>query len=245
MNKAMLEKAQNCIEILKIQYPNSSSSQIASKVGMPQSTFSRIENGQTNPSMESFDKLSTAAGHLHGTTIKLNELDLKKREEVLKNLYHTLDRPIMRNEYLRIRGFRYIMLLSLTDRGITRREIKRMFGSTALSRLEVLLNSDLLYEKDGVIKAKYPDDKEVVVFEQDIMKETLLDCIRDYYNPDLYGQGENLLDFQAESVDRKKVTKPIRQILIQAFKDIEKILENPDNYGKDVLFVGSSMGFVN
>ena len=57
MNGEIVQLARKGIEELKSKYPNYSPTQIASKIGMHQSTFSRIENKQANPSLNSIMKI--------------------------------------------------------------------------------------------------------------------------------------------------------------------------------------------
>ena len=56
-NKEKIDIAIKSIRELKERYPDSSSSQLARKMGLAQSTFSRIEKGTTTPSIESLSKI--------------------------------------------------------------------------------------------------------------------------------------------------------------------------------------------
>ena len=230
--------AHDCIRELKIKYPNYSSTQIAKEIGMTQSTFSRIENGQTNPSLNSISKLLASLGKAHQLTDAIKISNPQLAETIKQNFSHNIDTPIMGGEYAKYfshHEYRKILLLALTRSGTTRDEIADQYGKNGIQILSELLKAQILNEVRGIIKAN--EDK--VSFDQEILQDSLINCIKDNYNADTFGQNKNWLSFQTESVNKEKAMSAINEKLKKAYQEIkEEILYSPEYYGNDKVFVG-------
>lgn len=230
--------AHDCVRELKLKYPKYSSAQIAREIGMTQSTFSRIENGQTNPSLNSINKLLSALGHTHKLSDAIEFSDPSLANSLKKNLAHNYETPIAGNEfskYFSNHDYRKVLLLALTRSGTTRDEIQGEYGNSGSRKLNELLKVEVLTESRGIIKAN--EDK--ITFNQDILKDSLLSCIDENYETEKFGKNENWLSFQTESVNKDKAMTLIRTKLQTAYREIkEEILYSPEYYGNDKVFIG-------
>ena len=63
-----------------------------------------------------------------------------------------------------------------------------------------MLKMTILNESRGIIRA----DEGKVTFDQDILRDSLLNCVAKKYDVDKFGQDENWLSFQSESIDKSK-----------------------------------------
>lgn len=230
--------ARDCVRELKAMYPNFSSAQIAQKIGMSQPTFSRIENGQTNPSLNSISKLLSALGKSHKITDAIEIANPSLASTLKENLSHNIETPVMGGDlarYFSNSEYRNILLLALTKSGTTRDEVKEEYGNAGIKKLDELISLTVLKEVRGIITA----DEEKVSFDQEILRDTLVSCIAEKYNPELFGQGVNWLSLQTESVNKAKAMPVIRSIIQEAYTKIkETVLYSPDYYGNDKVFIG-------
>jgi len=228
----------DCVRELKLKYPKYSSAQIAKEIGMSQPTFSRIENGQTNPSLNSVSKLLSAIGKSHKIAEAIEIANPSLASTLKENLSHNIDTPVMGGELAKFFSsseYRNILLLALTRSGTTRDEVQGEYGNAGIKKLEEMLEVTILSESRGIIKAN--DDK--VTFDQEILRDSLLSCVAQSYDVEKFGQDENWLSFQSESVDKTKAMALIRSKLQKTYREIkEEILYSSDYYGNDKVFIG-------
>ena len=230
--------AHDCIRELKLKYPKYSSAQIAREIGMTQSTFSRIENGQTNPSLNSISKLLSALGHTHKISDAIELSDPSLATTIKQNLSHNFETPVACGEFAKFfsnHDYRKVLLLALTRSGTTRDEVQGEYGQSGIRKLEELLKAEILSDSRGIIKA----NEGKISFDQDILRDSLMSCINENYDSEKFGQDENWLSFQTESVNKNKAMALIRSKLQKAYKEIkEEVLYSPEYYGNDKVFIG-------
>ena len=65
---------------------------------MSQSTFSRIENGQTKPRLDSVSKLLSATGNSHHVSDIIESASPKLAAMVRENLSHNIETPFIGGE---------------------------------------------------------------------------------------------------------------------------------------------------
>ncbi len=233
-----LELARNCVEALKDLHPKYSSSQLAKLVGISQSTFNRIENGQTNPNLLNISKLLGYLKSTHKISDASKFLPESLTLKIKENLSHNFENPIIGGDfasYFSKSSYRNIMLLALTKSGTTRDEIQLEYGNSGLKLLNELIEKKLLNETRGIIRGF----EETVSFNQEILKQTLISCVTEKYNAEEFGQGVNWLSFQSESINKNKAMELIRSKLQKAYKEIdEEILNSPEYAGNDKVFIG-------
>ena len=234
----------SCVQKLKTRYPFFSSSQIAGKIGVAQSTFSKVENGTGRPTLRTLSRLLSATGQAQ--TIDDVETLLEGRnggysESVANNLSHVKGNRFLVGdlaEAFACAGYAMVLLLASTNSGTTREEVRENHGSGGIVALEEMIRLDILKESGGVVKSCVSDQKEPFVFDHQTAKDILVRCIREKYDPDKYGSGRNWLSFQTESVDVEKATGAIRAVLKKAYLGIEKILRSPEYGGDGKMFIG-------
>ena len=237
---------QSCIQKLKEKYPNFSSSQIASVIGIEQSTFSRIENQETKtPSLNTMLKL------LSGLDNKGSVADSMKAQfppfinMVQNSMSHNSKNSIMSQElvkYFKMPIYRDIMLLASTSSGTTRSEVQKEFGDMGMRKLNELLKDKIVTESQDVIRVTAIKEGDRVTFDQDTIKELMVNCTKDHYDPDMFGLDDSWLTFQSESVDEEKALKHIIPIFKEAYNKVEKIFRSPDFKGKGKIFIGMVSG---
>jgi DNA-binding XRE family transcriptional regulator len=229
--------ARDCVRELKSKYPNYSSAQIAKTIGMSQPTFNRIENEQTNASLNSLSKLLSAAGKTHKIADAIEMANPSLAITLKENMSHNIDTPVLSGDFAKYFAnseYRNILLLALSRSGTTRDEVKSEYGNAGIKKLDEMIASTILNEVRGIIKA----DDEKVSFDQDILRDTLVSCISEKYDTEKLGLGESWLSLQTESVNKDKAMTLIRSKLQATYKEIKEILYSPEYYGNDKVFIG-------
>ena len=239
----VLDQIQKCVQELKVKYPNFSSSQIAAKIGIDQSTFSRIENGQVKnfplPNLDSIVKLLIGTGKTF-TLTKVIEMFNPALASLLKqNMSHNAENTLMGPDiayYIKLPVYRDIILLASTRTGTTYKEVKEECGKLGLNKLNELLRKGICKESEGAIHTTEKGVK--VTFDQYTLSEVLVNCTKDHYLPENFGLGMNWLSFQTESVDKEKVLKLIRSKIQNFYGEIEQIIRSPEYHGNEKIFIG-------
>lgn len=127
-----------------------------------------------------------------------------------------------------------IMLLAFSKKGTTRSEVQKFLGDKGSFELTKLLRKKILVEKEGFIQGL----SDSVTMDQESIRQLFINSLSSCYQVDGYVRGENWLSFQSESVKREVVLPQVNKVLRKAFKDIQNILDAPENKGADVLVCG-------
>ena len=239
--ESILDIAQNCVHTLKARHPNCSSAQIASNIGMEQSTFSRIENGQTkSPNLNSVIKLLLASGMSFKLTKVIEKLNPSLAQVLEKNMSHNAENPFIGSElshYLKMPVYRNVILLASSRSGTTRKEIEQECGELGLQKLDELLKKGIFQESEEAgIRATEKGVR--VTFDQDTLTELLINCIQDYYASKDFALSKNWLSIQTESVNKDKVLGLIRSKMQRVYNEVEEMIRLPEYQGNDKIFVG-------
>ena len=237
-NKLMV-LAFSCVEQLRKRYPYCSASQLAGKVGVANSTFNRVENKDGTPSLKTLSRLLAATEQVQ-TMADVGGL-LNGDSQVEKNLSHMKNNKLLTGDLAEAFGHvenRMVLLLASTNAGTTRQEIQKDYGLSGINVLDELLRVKVLTEKDGVIKSSVSDGDKPFVLDHQMAKELLSSCIREKYNPENFGTGENWLSFQTESVDVQKVMEAIAPILKEAFTKMDEVIRSKEYEGDGKIFIG-------
>ena len=235
-NQEKIDIAIKSIIELKERYPNSSSSQLAQKVGLAQSTFSRIENKQSVPTISS---LSAILSFLN-KEYKLANLGTPALNRILKNnLSHNSDSSFLNEKLSKYNESfvgRNILLFALTSAGTTKKEVLEQLGRSGIEVLDKMLSENLLIEENEVIR--YADKRDRITIPQDELKSLVIGTISDKYRSDLFGYGANWLSLQTNSIDKTKAMPKIREILKETYTKIQKeVFELQELQGNDKVFV--------
>ena len=221
----------------KAARPNLSSSQIASKFGMSSSTFSRLENLDIKtPTFDQVIRIFKGTGDKEGL-LKY----LKEYYPELINVYldFAKDGVSVISEqnvkFLTDERTSKLMLLAYSKCGLSLELVKEEFGKEGLRNLELLVSKGALKERNGSF---YPDDEAVMLSQSDT-KFLCEYSIKDLYNLTGFESGEagNYLTFQSESIDLDRVYPQIVSLLQETNQRVREIFNNPENHGKDTVFV--------
>ena len=225
----------------KAARPNLSSSQIASKFGMSNSTFSRLENLDIkNPTFDQIIKVFNGTGS-NGDLIQY----LKKRYPEIAVTYAKIYQNTTDSSYIRHEVLEYLvnpetnklMVLAFSECGLSRELVKEEFGNDGLRKLEMLIEKSILIKKDD---RYYPHDKNMaIVPTQKDTKKLVELSLKDFYDLSGFEEGSasNFLSFQSESIDSERVYPHIISLLKEMNQRIRSIFNDPENRGDETVFV--------
>ncbi len=230
----------DCIKTIKKSHPNQSSSQLAKKLDLATSTFSRFENKEIKrPSFNHALRIVREA-YSEG---KVQDFIKIHYPEMYNNLAQTypgnvdLDFIPPEAELLFEDSTTYeLMMMATTNAGITAEVIQTEFGKRGIQSLEKLIERNTLRNVNGryILNTKVNAGQETV-------KKLLHNLVNSSYDLQTFGTQKNWLSVQYEYVDAKKVTPKLRDIYIRANKDIRELFNAPENSGQDVLWAGLVM----
>ena len=232
----------SCVNKLKERYPHLSSSQIARKVGIGRSTLNRIENGFSNPCLNTMIKLLSFLGE-HQKLSDVLKL-AKNPKDIEEKISHNADTVILGGltKHLNNSDYKGILLLIMaSSKGGTREEIKGEYGFRGIRILEELIDSEIVIESsEGALKIHphYYDGESTYSTDQKTNKNSLLYCLKAKYDHEKFGTESNWLSFQTDSVNKSKAMKLILAELKKAYTNIDKIIRSEEFKGDDKIFVG-------
>jgi len=234
-NPDLKEMLKASIQIIKKKKSNLSSNAIANKLDISTSTFGRIINGEVRkPDVKhTFTIISEA----------YNEVVAKKvtehfYPEVMAN-FDTIykgnkDVPFIdgdAEQYFRDPATYELMLMATSEAGITRDKVKEEFGNKGIKVLEELLENEVLIDNEGVIGIKGN-----INARQATVQKLVENLIGGNYDIAAFGQKNNWLSLQYDSVNLETVLPQIKEIMQNANAEIRAVLNNPNSKGKDVLW---------
>ena len=110
------------------------------------------------------------------------------------------------------------------------------FGRQGLLTLEKLVEKNILKSENG----KYTLGTKVNA-DQETVKKLFQNLVNSSYDLEAFGTQKNWLSLQYESVDAKKVAPKLRDIYVNANKEIRELFNAPDNTGSDIMWAGLVM----
>lgn len=229
------ELLKSSIQIIKKKKSNLSSNAIANKLDISSSTFNRIINGEVRkPELK------------HTFTIVSEAYNEKTAKEVTEHFYPELmanfdtiykgnkEVPFVdadAEQYFRDPATYELMIMATSEAGITREKVKEEFGNKGIMVLEDLLQKEVLTDVDGVIGIKGN-----INARQSTVHKLVENLISGNYDIQAFGQKNNWLSLQYDSVNLEAVLPQIKEIMQIANSDIRAVLNNPSSKGKDVLW---------
>lgn len=230
----------DCIRSIKKSYPNFSSAQLAQRMGLSSSTFNRIENREI--------RKPTFA---YALKIVREACGEEKVQTFIKNHYPEMYKdfettypgnadaefvPVEAESFFQDANTYEIMVMATTTNGLTRKIVGDEFGNRGLQTLDKLIEKGVLKEEHG----KFTLGTKVNAG-QETVKKLLQNLINTSYDLSLFGTHKNWLSLQYESVNSDIVIPKIRNVYINANKEIREILNAPENAGNDVVWAGLVM----
>ena len=219
------------IRTYKKEHPSLSGAQMARRFGMPASSLNRIENEEVRvPTIDQVLKILRGTGAT-GDILKYLEANYPSIAETYREIYDSKNRELLPQGLearLNDKDKFLIILLALSGDGTSREEILTEFGRKGLSELEILVNSGLLLEEDGVIKC---GDRNFTTSLQ-TMKRLLFFSVEECFKDDKALENVNYLQYGAVGVKNQDIAKKIRVILSDAQLKIDELLKNPKEWDK-------------
>lgn len=230
----------DCIKSIKKTYPNLSSVQLAKRLGLSTSTFSRFENREI-----------IKPNFIHALKVVREVCGETRLQDFIKGHY-----PEMYNDFANTYPGNSeldfipqetevffqdpttfeLMLMATTNQGVTKEIVIAEFGKRGLLTLEKLVEKSVLKEESG----KFTLGSKVNAG-QETVKKLLQNLINSSYDLDAFGTHTNWLSIQYESVNAKIVTPKLRDIYIRSNKEIRELFNAPENAGTDILWAGLVM----
>lgn len=226
----------DCIKSIKKSYPNLSSVQLAKKLEIASSTFSRFENKEIKK--PSFEHALKVVREACGDD-KVQNFIKDHYPEMYSNFETTYPGnskleflPKEAESYLQDSTSFEVMMLVSTNAGASRELINIEFGKKGLIILDTLLSKDIIHEINGIYKLNLSNFN----FGQETVKKLLLNLVNSSYDLTAFGTHTNWLSVQFESVNRVKVTPKLREVYVRANNEIRAIFNDPENAGIDVMW---------
>lgn len=236
-----------CLKSIKKDHPRLSTAQLSKKLKVSQSALSRIENKDVaRPSFKNALTITRAAYP--------NE---KNYDEILRKFYPDMEDTYSRvyegnkdvafvspdtETYFQDPTTYEIMMLATSETATTIGYIKEQYGKKGIQILEELLDKKILHRSNGKIKLG-PDKR--INAGQDTVQKLLGNLVNLSYDVDSFGNKDNWLTVQYESVDKNYVLPKLMEIMKKANKEVRELFTSPSATGDDVLWVGLAMHGLN
>jgi hypothetical protein len=229
------------IKSIKKSSPTLSSAQLAKRLEMSGSSFSRMENGATKK--PSFNNALRIIREVCGKTkvqdfIKIHYPEMS--DNFAKSYSGNADVdfiPKDAEKYFQDTSTFELMMMASSNSGITKECVIAEYGSRGLSVLEKLIEKNIIHEKDGIFTLGMTK----INADQETVKNLFNNLLNTNYNLDSFGKQINWLSIQYESTNRKKVTPILFDIYSRAYKEIRETFASPDNAGEDIMWAGLIM----
>jgi hypothetical protein len=231
----------DCIKSIKKSYPNLSSVQLAKRLDLTSSSFSRFENREIKK--PSFHHALKIVREACGDTrvqdfIKLHYPDMYNN--LAKTYPGNVDLEFMPEEaesFLQDPTAFELMMMATSNAGLRKEVVVEEFGNRGLLVLENLIAKKILIEQNQIFTL----GKKNLNFAQETVKKLLQNLVNSSYDLNAFGTQTNWLSVHYESLDANKVTPKLRDVYIKANKEIREIFNAPENAGTDVMWAGLVM----
>lgn len=229
------EFLQSCVNSIKADFPRFSSSQIAKRLGIPNSTFDRISKREVkSPSFAHALKIvrSTMQDNDIQGFIEKFYPDFSKDYD---NAYtasrnSTFVSPGQESLFANAATYE-IMMLASSPNGVTFEEVKENYGSNGVKALEKIIENDGLTLENGSYRIS-----ETVRLEQPITKILASHLINNNYESSKHGTKQNYLAIMWERVDKAKVQPLLHQLNVDYHTKVWNLLSASENQGNDLIW---------
>ncbi len=226
MNNCFTEILRNYVLEQRRKNPRVSESSISKKIGISQTTFNRLINGYSTPSVKNFLKLLQYIPELKkalpieiSQTLKV--ISKTEQEQHIEGILETL----LSDKYIFL-----CWILSFAEKGITTEEIKKRFGQQGLTALETLVKKNIILKNESNSYKVSTETKDVIL-SADLMKSHLMFLV-EQYNPDnLNSTLHCLVGSLNESGTMDLITAHW-----EFHKKVQKIMNNKYNKGDTLVF---------
>ncbi len=234
---------QDCVKGLRKASPNLSDSQIAKKLSISSSTFGRIANAEVKTSFNNALSISrrVCGDEKVQDFIKKFYPEMKKTfEKVYSGNAH---KAFVKNdieEYLQDSNTHELVMMAMTNAGVSRDQVQSEFGHRGLRTLETLIEAGLI---DEVAPSVYKCDG--ANFGQDTVQKLVQNITQSNYELAAFGKKDNWLSVQWESVDADYIGPKLVDICRKANQEVRALFSDPKSAGKDVMWFTLGMDSLN
>lgn len=210
---------------------------LSKKLGIPQSTLSKLENLQKEASLEEIIKIYSAAGRELNVRKIISQYS-KYSVHVINNFLHTSS--LMKEDVANcFRDARYtpILMLAATEAGIEVSKLARLFGLAGQSKAQALLELEVLCLNDGAYTLK---DTEQLYLDPKTLKHVFKNTINNFLKLDKLGNFKNSIRFFTYRCNKKEFAPHLHTKLRIFFEEIENDLKLKRFQGDDTLWVGGA-----
>lgn len=211
----------------KQKNPYMNETAISKKMDIPPTTFNRLANGHSKPTVRTLLKLSQFIPELQSLlpeeVMKVFKVNIEKDnyEYVGKTLEHLLFDETMF----------FCWILAFLNKGITADEIKDRFGQEGLKALKILeKQAVILKDESGYYKVQ--NKNKYAIFSFDLIKSHFLFLAKKYSSEHIKS---NYIYYEVESLNERG-KKELIEIHREYHKKIQKVMNDEKNKGDDPVF---------
>ena len=225
----------------KKKHSRLSSNQIARRLGLPPSTFHRLEMGDVkNPGLDICVTVLNGLCTKEETSQFVREYFPEVHESlfshfVASNSLTTLDKSL--GKYFEDESTYKLMVLATTKNGLCENYVLEEYGRSGHKTFMKLAADGIIKNENGRF---YYSNENVFIPESTCPKLSSLVYEELHNQINVNGKHKNtLFETWYESVDKTKVTQELTQLSNDYMYRVKQVLLNPDNRGEDVFFVSN------
>ncbi len=233
------ELLRTSIRHIKQLRPNLTSSALAVKLDIANSTLGRIENGEVKrPDItHAISIIKMAHGEETAKTFAETYYSevLRKIDSIYKGNKNVPFVDEDAEKYFRDPTFYELMVMATSEAGVTRETVRIEFGNKGLSALDDLIANEVVIESNGVYGIKGN-----INATQSTVHKLVHNLIGQNYDIEAFGKKPNWLSLQYESVNMSKALPIVKEIMEKASAEIRVVLNDPAYKGNEVLWAAMS-----
>ena len=230
----------HCASKLLERYPKSSSYRfVAEKVGISTSSFQRMAKKETgSPNFHNALKVVQSVcvdGDVKAFIERFYPEMLGDYQKTYVGNDEIPFAPLEMEDFFRDTVTYELMLFISSTGDRTRQAVEKQFGNKGLDILDELAERGMVEDSgelsiDGAIKLS-----------QDVNQALLQNLIRNNYDLKSFGEKDNWLSVQWNSVNLDKAMPRLREVCIKMTQEAREILNAPELQGDDVVWLGAVM----
>lgn len=247
MDKVFLERPsvnevlRDKIRKYKKEHSRLSSNQIARRLGLPPSTFHRLEMGDVkNPGLDICVTVLNGLASKKDTAEFVREYFPEVHESLYGHFYETQTQNLISDDvvqYFKDESTYKMMIKATTHHGLSENEVLQEYGRQGHKIFMKLAADGTIKNKNG--RFFHCDDLQRVNTETTIKLSNLIlnemvNEVRVHGNPI-----NSKHDICYQSVDGSKVKDELKQLASEFSYNVRKIMLSPENRGEDVFFVSN------
>ena len=231
---------QHCAKVLLERYPKSASYRFVSeKVGISPSSFQRMAKKETKaPNFYSALKVVQSVcdnGKVKQFIEKFYPEMLSTYEEIYPGNSEVSFAPLKAEEFFKDAVTYELMLFISSVDDLSRQDVAKKFGEKGLDILDDLAERGLV-EGPGKLSVNG-----AIKLSQDVTQALLQNLIRNNYDLKSFGEKDNWLSVQWNSINLEKAMPVLREACVKMVQEAREVLNDPEYKGDDVVWVGAVM----